>query len=224
MAHHEQTRIVDLSHVIEHGMTTYEGLPGPAICDFWERESTAGRYDDGATFQIGRIDMVANTGTYVDAPFHRYAHGADLADLPLPSLADLPGLVMRRPWENELATDAKHLEGLDVAGKAVLIQTGWDRNWRTEFYGRDHPFLTGEAADWLVANGAALVGIDSNNIDDTSTRSRPVHTKLLAAGIVICEHMTGLGSLPDEGFRFSAVPPKVRGMGSFPVRAYAVLG
>ena len=224
MANPEEKRIVDLSHVIEHGMTTYKGLPGPHICDFWERTSTAGNYDDGSTFQIGRIDMVANTGTYVDAPFHRYADGADLADLPLPSLADLPGIVIRRPYERGIATDAADLQGRDVRGKAVLIHTGWDRHWRTEAYGIDSPFLTAEAADLLVESGALLVGIDSNNIDDVRRRSRPVHTKLLGARIVICEHMTGLGSLPDEGFRFSAVPPKVRSMGSFPVRAYAMLG
>jgi arylformamidase len=223
MANLEEKRIVDLSHVIEHGMTTYKGLPGPQICDFWEREGTAANYDDGSTFQIGRIDMVANTGTYVDSPFHRYADGADLADLPLPSLADLPGIVVRRPWENEIEIGAAAFEGRGVAGKAVLVHTGWDRHWRTDRYGSDHPFLTAEAAEWLIDQGAALVGIDSNNIDDSRGRSRPVHTKLLGAGIPICEHMTALGSLPDEGFRFSAVPPKVRGMGSFPVRAYAVL-
>ena len=223
MAHLEEKRIVDLSHVIEHGMTTYKGLPGPAICDFWEREATAGNYDDGSTFQIGRIDMVANTGTYVDSPFHRYADGADLADLPLASLADLPGIVVRLPWENDITIQAAAFEGRDVSGKAVLVHTGWDRHWRTDRYGNDHPFLTGDAADWLIENGAAFVGIDSNNIDDARGRSRPVHTKLLGVGIPICEHMTGLGSLPDEGFRFFAVPPKVRGMGSFPVRAYAVL-
>ena len=224
MADLEEKRIVDLSHVIEHGMTTYPGLPGPHICDFWTREGSAGNYDDGSSFQIGRIDMVANTGTYVDSPFHRYADGIDLADLPLQSLADVPGVVVRRPWENGLATDVAQLEGLDVRGKAVLVHTGWDRHWRTDRYGDGHPFLTAEAAHWLIENGAALVGIDSNNIDDTRARARPVHTKLLAANIPICEHMTGLGSLPDEGFRFSAVPPKVRGMGTFPVRAYAVLG
>ena len=220
----EDQRIVDLSHVIEHGMTTYPGLPGPHICDFWTREGSAANFDDGSSFHIGRIDMVANTGTYLDSPFHRYADGIDLAGLPLPSLADLPGIVVRRPWENELATDSVHFDGLDVRGRAVLVQTGWDRHWRTERYGEGHPYLTAAAADWLVANGAALVGIDSNNIDDTRLRARPVHTKLLGANIPICEHMTALGSLPDEGFRFSAVPPKVRGMGSFPVRAYAVLG
>jgi kynurenine formamidase len=224
MADLEEKRIVDLSHVIEHGMTTYKGLPGPEICDFWERESTAGNYDDGSTFQIGRIDMIANTGTYVDAPFHRYADGADLADLPLQSLADLPGVVVRQPWENGIEIGAAAFEGHDVGGKAVLVHSGWDRHWRTERYLSDNPFLTAEAADWLVEQGAAFVGIDSLNIDDTRVRTRPVHTKLLAAGIPICEHMTNLGSLPDQGFRFSAVPPKVRGMGSFPVRAYAVLG
>ena len=214
----------DLSHVIEHGMTTYKGLPGPHICDFWTREASAGNYDDGSTFQIGRIDMVANTGTYVDSPFHRYADGKDLADLPLGSLADLPGIVVRRPFENGLATDAAHLERLDVRGKAVLVHTGWDRHWRTDAYGVDHPFLTAAAAEWLVGNGAALVGIDSNNIDDTRRRARPVHTILLGAEIPICEHMTGLDRLPDVGFRFTAAPPKLRGMGSFPVRAYALLG
>ena len=223
MADHEEKRIVDLSHVIEHGMTTYPGLPGPHICDFWTREGSAANYDDGSSFQIGKIEMVANTGTYVDSPFHRYAEGKDLADLPLSSLADLPGIVVRQPWENALAVDAAAFEGLDVTGKAVLVHTGWDRHWRTDRYGEGHPFLTAAAAHWLIDNGAALVGIDSNNIDDTRARARPVHSRLLGADIPICEHMTGLGQLPDEGFRFSAVPPKVRGMGTFPVRAYAGL-
>lgn len=217
------SRIVDLSHVITDGMVTYKGLPGPHICDFLSREQSAANYDGGETFQIGRIDMVANTGTYLDSPFHRYADGIDLADLPLPSLADLPGIIVRRPWENNIEIGASAFEGRDVRGKAVLVHTGWDRHWRTERYGVEHPFLSGEAADWLIENGAVLVGIDSNNIDDTRTRGRPVHTRLLGAEIPICEHMTGLGQLPDEGFRFSAVPPKVRGMGTFPVRAYAVL-
>ena len=158
------------------------------------------------------------------SPFHRYADGIDLADVPLASLADLSGIVIRRPWENDIAIDVDAFDGQEVRGKAVLVHSGWDRHWRTDRYQSEHPFLTGEAAKWLVDNGAALVGIDSHNIDDTRTRSRPVHSKLLAAEIPICEHMTNLGSLPDEGFRFSAVPPKVQGMGTFPVRAYAVLG
>ena len=223
MADHQEKRIVDLSHVIEDGMTTYPGLPGPQICDYWTREGSAANYDDGSSFQIGRIDMVANTGTYVDSPFHRYGDGDDLADLQIQSLADLPGIVVRQPWEKEIAVDVRAFERMDVRGKAVLVHTGWDRHWRTERYGESHPFLTASAADWLIENGAVLVGIDSNNIDDTRVRARPVHTKLLGADILICEHMTCLGQLPDEGFRFSAVPPKVRGMGSFPVRAYAAL-
>ena len=224
MAHHGKAEIVDLSHVIEAGMTTYKGLPGPHICDFWTREASAANYDDGSSFQIGRIEMVANTGTYVDAPFHRFADGADLSELELRSLANLPGIVIRRPFEEDLATAATDLEGADVRGKAVLIHTGWDKHWRTDAYQEGAPFLTADAADWLVGQGAALVGIDSHNIDDTSRRARPVHTILLRAGIPICEHMTSLERLPDRGFRFSAVPPKVKGMGTFPVRAYATIG
>jgi kynurenine formamidase len=224
VANRGAAEIVDLSHVIEAGMTTFKGLPGPVICDYWERESTAAKYDDGSTFQIGRIDMVANTGTYVDAPFHRFADGLDLAGLPLERLASLDGLVVRRPFEDGLAVEAVHFRNLDIRGRAVLVHTGWDRHWRTESYYSDHPFLTAEAAEWLVEQGAAFVGIDSHNIDDTRTRSRPVHTTLLRAGIPIGEHLTGLGGLPDTGFSFSAVPPKVRGMGTFPVRAYAVVG
>jgi len=220
----DRAEIIDLSHVIEQGMTTYKGLPGPHICDFWERASTAANYDDGSTFQIGRIDMVANTGTYLDSPFHRYADGADLSELELPSLADVPGIVIRRPWENGIAIEPEHLDGRDVGGKAVLVHTGWDRHWRSEAYFGEHPYLTAEAADWLADQGARIVGIDSCNIDNMHVRARPVHTRLLGAGIPICEHMTGLGALPDESFRFSAVPPKVKGMGTFPVRAYAVLG
>lgn len=216
-------QIVDLSHVITEGMVTYKGLPGPHICDFWSREASAANYDDGSTFQIGRIDMVANTGTYLDAPFHRYADGADLSELPIESLADLPALVIRQPFERGLAVDVDAFAGADVRGRAVLVHTGWDRYWGTEAYQADHPFLAADAARWLVDQGAALVGIDSHNIDDVRVRARPVHTILLGAGIPICEHMTNLGSLPAE-FRFSAVPPKVRGMGTFPVRAYAVVG
>lgn len=214
-------RLVDLSHVIEAGMITFKGLPGPHICDFWTREASAGLYEDGSSFQIGRIDMIANTGTYVDAPFHRYAGGRDLARLDLASLAALDAIVLRRPHAESLATDAADLGTLDVRGKAVLVHTGWDTLWRTEAYLHDHPFLTEAAAGWLVEEGAVFVGIDSHNIDDTRTRSRPVHTNLLGADIPIGEHLTNLSALPDGGFRFSAVPPKVTGMGTFPVRAWA---
>ena len=217
------TTLVDLSHVIEHDMVTFKGLPGPHICDYWSRAASAEKYDDGSTFQIGRIDMVANTGTYVDSPFHRYADGKDLSELPLGSLADLDGLVIRAPFEQGLAVDASAFDSFNVRGKAVLVHTGWDRHWRTETYYADHPFLTAAAAQWLAANGAAFVGIDSHNIDDTAQRGRPVHTRLLGANIPIGEHLTNLAALPDHGFRFSAVPPKVKGMGTFPVRAYARL-
>jgi kynurenine formamidase len=213
-------RLVDLSHVIEEGMTTYKGLPGPHICDYWSRELSAPNYDDGSSFQIGRIDMVANTGTYLDAPFHRFAEGADLAALDLDRLAGLEGVKVRC---ETMAADADLFEGLDVAGKAVLVETGWDRHWRSPAYQENHPFLTEAAARLLVDNDARLVGIDSYNIDDTSGRSRPVHTILLGAGVLICEHMTNLAALPAEGFGFSAVPPKVAGMGTFPVRAFAML-
>ena len=221
MAHDRETRLVDLSHVIREGMTTYKGLPGPHICDFLTREQSAVNYDDGASFQIGQIDMIANTGTYVDAPFHRYADGADLAGLALESLAALDAVVVRRPFGDALATDAADFDSLELAGRAVLIHTGWDRHWGTDLYFDHHPFLTEEAAKRLVDADAAFVGIDSHNIDDTRVRARPVHTILLGAGIPIGEHLTGLNRLPDGGFRFSAVPPKIEGMGTFPVRAFA---
>ncbi len=216
-----EPRLIDLSHVIEDGMTTFKGLPGPQICDYWTREASAAKYDDGSSFQIGRIDMVANTGTYVDSPFHRHAEGNDLSELPLESLADLDGLVVRAPFERGLAVDRDAFDGLDVRGRAVLVHTGWDRHWRTQAYYSDHPYLTEDAALWLAANLAAFVGIDSHNIDDTAKRARPVHTILLGADIPIGEHLTGLGALPDTGFHFSAVPPKVKGLGTFPVRAWA---
>ena len=216
-------RIVDLSHTITEGMVTYKGLPGPHICDFMSREQSSANYDGGETFQIGRIDMVANTGTYVDVPSHRYADGKDLSDMGVEAFAHLPAIVVRQPFESGLAVETAAFEGLDVRGRAVLVATVWDRHWGTDAYYHDHSFVAAAAAEWLVTQGAALVGIDSHNIDDTRVRTRPVHTILLGAGIPICEHMTGLGSLPDGGFRFTAAPPKVKGMGTFPVRAYAVL-
>jgi kynurenine formamidase len=202
-------------------MTTYKGLPGPIVADYWSREASAAMYDDGASFHIGRIDMVANSGTYIDAPFHRYAEGVDVAGLDLGRLAGVDGLVIRVPHGERLAVEGRDIVGHDVRGKAVLIHTGWDDYWRSDAYLQNHPFLTGDAARLLVQGGAILVGIDSHNIDDTRGRSRPVHSMLLSAGVVICEHMTNLGALPDQGFVFTAVPPKITGMGSFPVRAFA---
>jgi arylformamidase len=217
------SQLVDLSHRITEGMTTYKGLPGPHICDFWSREQSAANYEDGSSFQIGRIDMVANTGTYLDAPFHRWEDGADLAGIELDQLAALPGIVIRQPWEEGLMVDSRRFESLDIEGKAVLVHTGWDRHWGSDAYFSDHPFLTAEAAQLLVNRGARLVGIDSHNIDDTRTKSRPVHSTLLREGVLICEHMTNLGALPDGDFEFTAAPPKIEGMGTFPVRAYALL-
>jgi len=202
----------DLSHTVESGMITYRGLPAPHICDFWEREASAANYDDGSTFQIGRLEMVGNTGTYLDTPFHRYAA------VGLGRLAGLDGLCVRAEG---MEAGPELFEGLDVAGKAVLVHTGWDRHWRTDAYFEGHPFLAEAAARLLAESGAALVGIDSYNIDDTRTRRRPVHTVLLGAGALIVEHMTGLAQLPPSGFRFTAAPPKVAGMGTFPVRAFA---
>ena len=216
-------RLVDLSHTITDGMVTYKGLPGPHICDFWTREQSAANYDDGSTFQIGRIDMVANTGTYVDVPSHRFADGEDLSEVAIGAFAHLPAIVVRKPFESGLGVGTDAFDGLEVRGCAVLVATGWDRHWGEDSYYHDHSFLTVEAAERLIAGEAALVGIDSHNIDDTRVRTRPVHTALLGAGIVICEHMTNLGALPDSGFRFTAAPPKVKGMGTFPVRAYALI-
>ena len=216
-------RLVDLSHVIEHGMVTYPGLPVPAISDWLSRDSSQARYAPGTTFQIGKIELVANTGTYIDAPFHRYDGGKDVADYPLQAVANLEGVVVRATGRAGRALDSEVFRGCELKGKAVLVHTGWDVHWRTERYGAGHPFLTRGAAEHLVAAGAALVGIDSLNIDDAADGARPVHSILLAAGIPIVEHLCSLDELPDAGFRFFAVPPRVKGMGSFPVRAFAVL-
>lgn len=216
-------RFVDLSHEIEHGMITYPGLPAPAISDWLSRDASQTRYAPGTTFQIGRIELLANTGTYVDAPFHRYDGGKDVGDYPLEALAGLEGIVVRATERAGRALDAEVFRRREVRGKAVLVHTGWDTHWRTERYGSGHPFVTRAAAEHLVAAGAALVGIDSLNIDDGADGARPAHTVLLAAGIPIVEHLCGLGALPARGFQFFAVPPRVKGVGSFPVRAFAIL-
>ncbi|MBI2620201.1 MAG: cyclase family protein [Ignavibacteriales bacterium] len=216
------SRLVDLSHTVEHGMVTYEGLPAPAISDFMSREESRDRYSPGTEFQVGAITMVANTGTYVDAPFHRFADGKDLADLSLESLADLPGAVVRIPRTTK-SINKDVLKDLDLHQKAVLFHTGWDRYWRTQQYFSGHPFLTRDASELLVNQKAAFVGIDSYNIDDTRDGSRPAHTLLLGAGIPVCEHLCHLDRLPDDGFRFFAVPVRVKKFGSFPVRAFAVV-
>ncbi len=219
----EAAVLVDLSHVIEADMVTYKGLPAPRICDHLSRLASRAHYAPGTEFQIGRIDMVGNTGTYMDTPYHRYADGYDLAELPLERVVNCAGVVLRVTGSSERAIGSLAFAATNVRNKAVLVHTGWDRHWRSDRYHEGHPFLTADAATYLRDQGALLVGIDSFNIDDTSTNTRPVHSILLEAGIPIVEHMTALGALPAHGFRFSAVPPKVRGMGTFPVRAHAVV-
>jgi len=239
--------LVDVCHTIEHGMITYKGLPAPIISDYLSREDSRKLYAPGTEFHIGKIEMVANTGTYLDSPYHRYPDGKDLSALELTSLANLEGIVVRHvggaereleqarfkdlatsaidsPPANQRSIAAAELADLDVKGRAVLFHTGWDMRWRTEEYGNGtHPFLTADAAQYLADAGAALVGIDSYNIDDTVAGWRPAHSILLAHGIPIVEHLCGLRELPDAGFRFFAVPAKVRRFGTFPVRAFAIV-
>jgi arylformamidase len=215
--------LIDLSHTVEHGMITYKGLPAPLICDFLSREASRELYAEGTEFHIGKIEMVANTGTYLDSPFHRYADGKDLSELELSSLANLDAIMVRAKDPAVRAIRRSVFEGLDVRGKAVLVCTGWDQHWRTDQYFEGHPFLTEEAAQHLVEAGAALVGIDSYNIDDTGDPRRPVHSILLRHDIPIVEHLCHLGDLPEAQFRFFAVPVKVKAFGTFPVRAFALL-
>jgi arylformamidase len=222
MAANDGRTRLDLSHTIEDGMTTYPGLPVPIVCDYLTRERSRTIYAPGTEFQIGVVTICSNTGTYVDSPFHRYPDGIDLAELPLDRLADLDAVVVDAT-EGRTTIGVEAFADMEITGKAVLVRTGWDRYWRTPQYMTGHPFLTEEAAAFLVSAGATLVGIDSLNIDDTSGGERPVHSTLLAAGIPICEHLAALGALPNDGFRFSAVPAPIKGMGTFPVRAYATI-
>ena len=217
-------RLVELSHVIRDDMITYPGLPAPSITEHLSREASRAVYAPGTEFQIGRISMVANTGTYLDAPSHRFADGADLAALALKQTVDLDGLVVRVLGSQARGVDRAALTPFDVTGRAVLLHTSWDRHWGAAEYGSDvHPFVTAAAAAWLAENGAALVGIDSINIDDKTDGTRPAHTTLLRAGIPIVEHLCGLDQLPPSGFRFSAAPLAVEGMGTVSVRAYALI-
>ena len=212
-------RLIDVSHTVENGMVTYKGFPAPIICDWRSREESRAIYD-GAAFQIGKVEMIGNTGTYIDSPFHRYEDGKDLSELPLESIADLECLIVRIDASFGEAIDSVPLSAKEVGGRAVLFQTGWDRYWRTDAYFEGHPHLTERAAEWLANACAALVGIDTMNIDSIATGKRPVHTILLGSDIPIVEHLCGLGAAPDRGGRFSAVPVKVKGCGTFPVRAF----
>jgi kynurenine formamidase len=227
---HMTKPFIDLSHTIEHGLITYKGLPAPILCDFLSREQSKQHYAPGTEFQIGKIEMVANTGTYLDSPFHRYEEGNDLSELELSSLANLDGVIVDAKSIGQSANDKDGraidvgaFEGIDVKGKAVLIHSGWALHWRTDQYFEGHPYLTKEAAQHLADEGVLLVGIDSYNIDDTADLTRPAHSILLGSGIPIVEHMCNVEQLPQDGFKFFAAPPKIKGMGTFPVRAFAVV-
>lgn len=213
--------LIDLSHTIEDGMITYKGLPAPIVCDYLSREASRQFYSAGTEFQIGKIEMVSNTGTYLDCPFHRYQHGKDLAEISPEQFCDLEGVVVRADHKRGQAIDVDQLRNHELRNRAVLIHTGWAQHWRSERYFENHPFLSADAAAYLADCGVKLVGIDSHNIDDTAGRSRPVHSTLLGADILIVEHLCNLEQLPELGFTFSAIPPKFKGVGTFPVRALA---
>ena len=216
--------LVDVCHTIEDGMVTYKGLPPPIITDHLTREESRKVYAAGTEFHIGKIEMVANTGTYLDSPFHRYADGTDLAGLDLFSLANLDGMVVRAMGISARGIPVGALKGFDLKAKAVLFHTGWDKRWRSDDYSDGtHPFLTADAAEHLAQAGAALVGIDSYNIDDTADGHRPAHSTLLARKIPIVEHLCGLADVPDQGFKFFAVPVKIKRFGTFPVRAFGIV-
>jgi arylformamidase len=211
--------LIDLSHTIEHGLITYKGLPAPVICDYMSREQSRAHYAPGTEFHIGKIEMVANTGTYLDSPYHRYADGKDLSALPLQNLANLPAVKLAFPGEHAIRASL-FPDHKDLAGKAVLFETGWSKNWNTPQYFEGHPFLTEDAAQFLADAGVTLVGIDSLNIDDIDDLRRPVHSILLGREIPVVEHLTNLGAITAEQFHFTAVPPKIKGFGTFPVRAF----
>ncbi len=214
-------QLIDLSHVIFDGLITYKGLPAPVICDFLSRETSRGNYENGTEFQIGKIEMVTNTGTYIDCPFHRYAHGKDLSEVELEAFANLDAITIHA--ENVIEIGIQYFQNREIRNKAVLIHTGWATHWNTDTYFENHPFVTEQAAEFLRDAGAKLVGIDSHNIDDTRGKSRPVHTILLGSEILIVEHLCNLDKLPDAHYLFSAVPPKFKGAGTFPVRAFATI-
>ncbi len=220
----KQNTLIDLSHTIEDGLVTYKGLPAPIICDYLSREDSKKHYAEGAEFQIGKIEMVTNTGTYIDCPFHRFENGKDLSEVALKRYVDLEAIVINIPYTQTIEITEKHLQGYKIKNKAVLIHTGWDAHWNTEDYYENHPFLTQGATQYLKDADVTLVGIDSHNIDDTRGKARPAHTILLGAEILIVEHLCNLQLLPKDGFTFSAVPPKFKKVGTFPVRAYANIG
>jgi kynurenine formamidase len=215
-------KLIDLSHTIFDGLVTYKGLPAPIVCDYLSRENSRKFYEEGAEFQIGKIEMITNTGTYIDCPFHRYEHGKDLSEIGLERFADLDAITIEAVNVQEVGVE--FFTEKEIRNKAVIIHTGWSKHWNTELYFENHPFVTREAAEYLRDCQVKLVGIDSHNIDDTRGKSRPVHTILLGAEILILEHLCNLDQLPESNYQLSAVPPKFKGVGTFPVRAFARLG
>lgn len=212
-------KYIDLSHTIFDGLITYKGLPSPIICDYLSREQSKANYEPGTEFQIGKIEMVTNTGTYIDCPFHRFEHGKDLSEMELERFADLDAITINA--ENATEIGKSYFTGKEIRNKAILVYTGWAKHWNTPQYFEGHPYITADAAEYLKECNVKLVGIDSHNIDDTRGKSRPVHTILLGAEILISEHLCNLDKLPESGYKFNAVPPKFKGVGTFPVRAYA---
>jgi arylformamidase len=219
-----QGELVDLSHTISAGLVTYPGIPVPTVHPHLTREESRSHYAEGTEFAIDVIILAGNTGTYLDTPYHRYADGADLADLELETLVDLPIELFRLTDATERGIPAAMFYDRELHGTAVLLHTGWDQHFGTRGYATGAPYLTGNAAAYLIEAGTVLVGIDSINIDDAETsRERPAHTQLLAAGVHVVEHLTNLAAVPPSGARLTAVPPKIRAFGTFPVRAYARL-
>lgn len=216
-------KYIDLSHTIKNGEITYKGLPAPLMCDYLSREASKAFYEKGTAFQIGKIEMVGNTGTYIDCPFHRYEDGADLSDILIQQVANLEGVLIQVPYQDGLKIELSNFEGMPLKNKAVLIHTGWSAHWQTDQYFENHPYLSEAAAQYLKEQEVALVGIDSHNIDNTNWNRRPVHSILLKSNILIVEHLTNLHELANKNFIFSAVPPKVEAFGTFPVRAFATL-
>jgi arylformamidase len=222
-------RLVDLSHRIRAGLVTYPGLPAPVITPHLTREDSRARYAPGTEFAMDVITMIGNTGTYLDSPFHRYEGGTDLAGLDLATLVNLPAEVFHLQdvspggvGEREIRADV--FVDRDLRGAAVLLDTGWSQLFGTPEYGRGAPFLGVAGVAELLRQGVALVGIDSLNIDDTeSGGERPAHTRLLARGIHVVEHLRNLDQLPASGALFTAAPPAVKGFGTFPVRAFATV-
>ncbi|BDI22379.1 cyclase family protein [Herbiconiux sp. L3-i23] len=219
-------RYIDLSHTLRDGLVTMPGMPAPTVSLHLGREQSRSVYAEGTEFEIPIVRMVANTGTYLDTPFHRYGDGHDLAGLPLARVVDLRAEVIHVDVHAERGITPEMFDGRDLRGAAVLLHTGWDRHFGTETYSSPAPFLTRAGAAHLVDQGVTLVGIDSINIDDMTADAageRPAHSVLLAADIPIVEHLTKLSEVPSTGARFTAVPPKFEAFGTFPVRAFATV-